>query len=738
MACDWNKAKYLPNHMDILSQVAKLGEGSFGDVVKTHDKKLLKDFAAKTFKKGLEFDFIKEVSALRLFNHPHIIKINRILFDHTKIPIMILPLVDGDLSRMINEGKIKTHAVANALFVQLVGGMHHIQNRGFMHLDLKPGNILCSNVQKNGMCHLQIADFGLAHKHSGKANPTVAQTLWYRCPEICLEFKYYDMSADTFSIGLIYLEMLTQDRQTSQDARTQVKNSILIAGLSSKSIPPFWKSLPKFKEFQQQSYFPYMQREFVHNEDSVHDTHKLKTFRDRVPNVDELSVAILTNLLHLDFSKRFLPDEKTCQSLLNPRTADRRFLKFQPTTFAFTLINNNVFQNLWSFSDFYKTQQDKIRRGEVVVPESLVCDEDGVNLKFRLRHIKQIVNISLGFNLDVRTILAGIGIFDRLASVRCLEEHLVELLVSCCMHISCCLYEVSIPELRAWVNMAKEGFEVRDLEEGIRKTMYCLKYDMYRPCLIDTFQFGAQSDNERRYIELLTLLYYMIYNTAYLTDSHVVSAEWEKGPVYIANLILADAIADANGEGTNPRDNVFRRLRYEMQAYAEIKSRLTYLKARSLTFYNVRVKSSTNAGCNLFACNIIHDDASMPPLFEETGLRRGTKRPSGETRPALAQRARVTTAMADDDAPMPRRTKRPSDEEARPAQRARVTTAMADDGAPMPRRTKRPSDEEARPAVAQRARTTRQSAKRPPMPQPAGRELRPRALAERALAFWTH
>lgn len=686
MACDWKKAKYLQNHMGILKQVAKLGEGTFGDVAKAHDKRLHKDFAAKTFKNGLEYDFIKEVSALRLFNHRHIIKINRVLFDRNNIPIMILPLVDSDLSRMINRKEISTRAVANALFVQLVRGMHHIQNRGFMHLDLKPGNILCSNVQKDGMCHLQIADFGLVHKHSGKKNPTSVQTLWYRSPEICLEYQYYDMSADTFSVGLIYLEMLTQERQTSEDDRWQVKNSILIAGLSSGSIPSFWKSLPKFLKFQKQSIFPYMQREFVHNEAGVHDAHKLKTFEDRVLNVDALSVAILTNLLHLDFSQRFLPDEKTCQSLLNPETADRRFIKFQPTTFAFTLTNNNVFQNLWSFSDFYKTQEDKIRRGEVVVPESMKCDHKGVDLKFRLRHIEKIVETSLAFGdpLDARTILAGIGIFDRLTSVRCLPKKLIELLVSCCMHISCCLYEEFTPELREWCYMAGHRFEVADLEEGIQKTMYCLKYDMYRPCLIDTFQFGTmENDNERSYIELLTLLYYMMYNAAYLpqglfepTVSHDIVAEWEKGPVYVANLILADAKADYNKVRTNPRDNVFRRLRHERQrppwqsesAYAVIIRFLATRAARferGSGFTDIQVKSSTNAGCNLFACNIIHDEhdeASMPPLFE-----------SSETRSA----------------------------------------------------------------VARSARTTKQSAKQS-IEQPPGRVLRPRALAERALAFYTH
>ena len=75
-----------------------------------------------------------------------------------------------------------------------------------IHRDLKPANLLV-----NANCELKICDFGLARGASeNNAMTEYVVTRWYRAPELLLNSSVYTSAIDVWSVGCIFLELLTR------------------------------------------------------------------------------------------------------------------------------------------------------------------------------------------------------------------------------------------------------------------------------------------------------------------------------------------------------------------------------------------------------------------------------------------------------------------------------------------------------------------------------------------------
>ncbi|KAK6359805.1 hypothetical protein TWF696_000942 [Orbilia brochopaga] len=108
--------------------------------------------------------------------------------------------LDNFLSDYGNHGRLDPFRIWK-IFTEISEGLHHIHEMNFMHLDLKPSNIL---VAYDGT--LKIADFGMATKYPASRSLEREGDREYLAPEV-LQKHQYDRPADIFSLGLTLLEI---------------------------------------------------------------------------------------------------------------------------------------------------------------------------------------------------------------------------------------------------------------------------------------------------------------------------------------------------------------------------------------------------------------------------------------------------------------------------------------------------------------------------------------------------
>lgn len=96
--------------------------------------------------------------------------------------------------------------MARSIMLQISKGMKilHVEHL-IMHRDLKPENIM---MNSEGLCI--ISDFGIS-KIVSDGNTSYCGTPFYMAPEI-FALQQYNLSVDIFSLGIVFLELMTQTR----------------------------------------------------------------------------------------------------------------------------------------------------------------------------------------------------------------------------------------------------------------------------------------------------------------------------------------------------------------------------------------------------------------------------------------------------------------------------------------------------------------------------------------------
>jgi serine/threonine-protein kinase len=210
--------------------LGELGRGAMGIVYKAEDPNLDRVVALKTIivdedaegREEYRKRFILEAKAAGKLNHPNIIT----TFDcgeHEGLAYLAMELLEGtDLrSRMMKEDIPAAEAVEIAR--QVAEGLAYAHERGVVHRDIKPGNIM---INKRGQ--VKIMDFGLARMRAADHKTSTGMVLGtprYMSPEQISGLPV-DQRSDIFSLGIVLYEMLTGTRLFSGEDMAQVTHQI--------------------------------------------------------------------------------------------------------------------------------------------------------------------------------------------------------------------------------------------------------------------------------------------------------------------------------------------------------------------------------------------------------------------------------------------------------------------------------------------------------------------------------
>jgi serine/threonine-protein kinase len=193
--------------------LSELGRGAMGVVYKARDPMLERLVAIKTVNMALEEDgaafyearFQQEGRAAGGLNHPNIVTIHDI-GKKGDIAYMAMEFLDGvELRSMLAPGKPLEPAHAVSIAGQVAEGLAYAHQRGVVHRDIKPPNIM---VDANG--GIKITDFGIARMRNSQVQTQTGMAMGspkYMSPEQVLGQRA-DHRSDIFSLGIILYEML--------------------------------------------------------------------------------------------------------------------------------------------------------------------------------------------------------------------------------------------------------------------------------------------------------------------------------------------------------------------------------------------------------------------------------------------------------------------------------------------------------------------------------------------------
>jgi eukaryotic-like serine/threonine-protein kinase len=192
---------------------SELGRGAMGVVYKATDSVLERTVAVKTVNITLEREyaekyeqrFYQEAKAAGGLNHPNIVTVHDV-GKAGDVVYMAMEYIEGvELRTLIGEGRPLRVAQAVSIAAQVAEGLAFAHQRGVVHRDVKPANIM---VVANGP--VKITDFGIARMR-GSGDLTQTGTLLgspkYMSPEQVIG-KRADQRSDIFSLGVILYEML--------------------------------------------------------------------------------------------------------------------------------------------------------------------------------------------------------------------------------------------------------------------------------------------------------------------------------------------------------------------------------------------------------------------------------------------------------------------------------------------------------------------------------------------------
>ena len=204
--------------------IEPLGQGGMAEVYKAFDTRLEREVAVKVIRRNAfspdvlervlkRFD--REAKSLAKLTHPNIVSIID-YGEHDGSPYLVMPFLPGGTLKA-RLGKPMPYTDAAALLSPIADALAYAHQKGIVHRDVKPGNIL---ITEGGAPML--TDFGIARLLENEDTQTLTGTgvgvgtPEYMAPEQGLG-REVDGRADIYSLGIVFYELVTGQKPYTAD-----------------------------------------------------------------------------------------------------------------------------------------------------------------------------------------------------------------------------------------------------------------------------------------------------------------------------------------------------------------------------------------------------------------------------------------------------------------------------------------------------------------------------------------
>src|SRR3954454_3533374 len=200
----------------------QVGEGGMGVVfMATQTVPIQRTVAMKIIKPGMDTRqviarFEAERQAVAMMDHPNIAKVLDAGTTETGRPYFVMELVKGvPITKFCDEKHLPLRARLE-LFLQVCEAVQHAHQKGLIHRDIKPNNVLVAEYDDHAVP--KVIDFGVAKATASKLTEKtmftelgqMVGTIEYMSPEQAkLNQLDIDTRSDIYSLGVLFYELLT-------------------------------------------------------------------------------------------------------------------------------------------------------------------------------------------------------------------------------------------------------------------------------------------------------------------------------------------------------------------------------------------------------------------------------------------------------------------------------------------------------------------------------------------------
>ncbi|HAA89275.1 MAG: Serine/threonine-protein kinase Sp [Thermoanaerobacterales bacterium 50_218] len=288
--------KVLGNRYEIISRLAS---GGMANVYLARCRVLNRLVTIKVLKEELAEDkeflqrFQREAQAVASLSHPNIVNIYDV-GEENGLPYIVMEYVEGENLKEVIRRKapFSPQEIAN-IGAQVCAALAHAHEKGIVHRDIKPHNILVTTGGR-----IKVTDFGLARMLSAPSanvtqSGTVVGSVYYFSPEQA-QGREVDPRSDIYSLGVVLYEMATGEVPFKGDNPISVALKHL-----QEEPPPIRQKNPAIPPELEQVIFKAM----------------AKDPENRFSSADEMRKALTWG----DFAELAGPEEEQTRVLYRPR-----------------------------------------------------------------------------------------------------------------------------------------------------------------------------------------------------------------------------------------------------------------------------------------------------------------------------------------------------------------------------------------------------------------------------------